>query len=211
VPSDQQTQSRTSHPVLGPGIAVYDNRGRTRLRLAVWIAMVPLGLFGVWLGRGDVAGGSTLPGIAQALAGFILATYSARAAVVDIRRLAIPIRMVVARDGLALVPGDRTITWDEVDSVRDPRAPEGQPRTLRIHLSNPGEFERQHALSIVARLALRVNRGDLLLGAGTAMPVVKAEALMRTQLADFRRRESASEHAPVRPRAARGRRPEHKR
>ena len=210
MPSDQPTQSRTSHPVLGPGIAVYDNRGRTRLRLAVWIGMVPLGIFGVWLGRGDVASGNTLPGMAQALGGF-MATYSARATVVDIRRLAIPIRIVVARDGLALVPGDRTISWDEVDSIRDPRAPEGQPRTLRLHLSNPGEFERQHALSLVARLALRVNRGDLLLGAGTAMPVVKAEALMRTQLADFRRRESASAHAPVRPREARGRRPEHKR
>lgn len=105
MPSDQPTQSKTSHAVFGPGIAIYDNPGRTKLRLILWIAMVPLGIFGIWLGRGDLASGNTVLGIAQALGGVILAAYSVQAAVVDARRLANPIRPVIARDGFALVPG----------------------------------------------------------------------------------------------------------
>ena len=209
--SDQPTQSKTSHAVLGPGIAIHDNRDRTRLRLILWIAMVPLGIFGIWLGRGDVAAGSTVPGIAQALGGVILATYSVQAAVVDARRLAIPIRLVIARDGFALVPGNCPISWAEVKAISDPRSPPGQPRTLRVQLLDPGEFKQRHVLSPFARLALTFNRGDLLLGSGLAMPVVKAETLMRTQLANFHRLGSAHATAPVLARQPKGRRSGHKR
>lgn len=209
--SDQLIQAKTSHAVLGHGIAVYDNRDRTRLRLIVWIAMIPLGIFGIWLGRGDVAAGNTLLGIAQALGGVIVAAYSVQAAVVDFRRLAIPVRLVIARDGFAMVPGDGTISWDEVEAISDPRSPAGQPRTLRVHLSDPGDFQQRHALSPFARLVLRFNRGDLLLGSGMAMPVVKAETLMRTQLADFRRLGSGQRAAPLPARVRKGRRPGHRR
>lgn len=206
MPSAEPTQSRTSHPALGPGIAIYDDRGKTRLRLVVWIAMVPLGVFGIWLGWADLAAGSPLPGIAQALGGVILAGYSVRAAVTDARRLRIPIRLVIARDGFAIVPGTRTISWDEIEAIGDRRSPAGQPRTLRVQLRDPGGFERRHALSPLARLALRFNRGDLLLGGAMAMPVVTAENLMRTRLADFRRFGSASATAPVHPREPKKRR-----
>lgn len=209
--SDQPTQSKTSHPLLGPGIAVYDNRDRTRLRLVVWVAMVPLGIFGIWLGRGDAASGNTLLGIAQALGGVIVTTYSVQAAVIDFRRLAIPVRLVIARDGFALVPGDRTISWDEVEAIGDPRSPTGQPRTLRVRLADPGEFEQRHALSPFGRLVLRLNRGDLLLGSGMAMPVVQAESLMRTQLADFHRLGSGQGPAPVHAHERKGRRSGHRR
>ncbi len=206
MPSDQPTESKTSHAVLGPGTALYDNRSRTKLRLILWIAMIPLGIFGIWLGRGDAAAGSTVLGIAQALGGVILAVYSVQAAVVDARRLTNPICLVIARDGFAVLPGNRTISWDEVEAIRDPKAPAGQPQMLRVHLSDPGEFKQRHALSPFARLALRFNRGDLILGSGMAMPVLQAETLMRRQLADFHGVGSAHTTAPAHARQPKGRR-----
>jgi hypothetical protein len=206
VPSDQPTESKISHAVLGPGIAIYDNSGRTKLRLILWIAMVPLSIFGLGLGRGDIAAGNTVLGIAQLLGSVILAAYSVQAAVVDARRLANPILLVIARDGFALEPGSRAISWDEVEAIKDPKAPAGQPQTLRVHLSDPGEFERRHALSPFARLALRFNRGDLIVGSGMAMPVVEAETLMRRQLADFHRFGSVRATAPVHAREPKSRR-----
>lgn len=206
MPSEQPIESRTTHAVLGPGTALYDNRGRTQLRLIFWIAMVPLGIFGIWLGRGDVAAGNTVLGIAQALGGVILAGYSVPAAVVDVRRLSNPIRLVIARAGFALVPGNRTISWDEVVAIGDPRSSAGRPATLRVQLSDPADFAQRHALSPIDRLALRFNRGDLVLGSSTAMPVVRAEALMRKQLADFQALGSAHGTAPANVREPKARR-----
>lgn len=187
MPSDQRIQSNTTHPVLGPGVALYDNRGRTRLRLVLWIVLIPLGLFGIWLGRGDLVSGSTLSGLAQALAGVIVATYAAQAAVGDVKRLMQPVRIVIARDGFALVPGKSAVSRDEVETISDPRNPDGYPRTLRVQLVDPAGFGRRHTLPPTERLWLRLNRGDLDLGAGTAMPVSNAERLMRRQLAEFHR------------------------
>jgi hypothetical protein len=78
---------------------------------------------------------------------------------------------------------------------------------LRVQLSRPNEFERRHGLSPFARLALKYNRGDLVLGGGTLMPVVEAEALMRTKLAESRKPGSAKASAsvPAREREARPR------
>jgi len=211
VPADQPIESKTRHAVLGPGTALYDNRARTKLRLVLWIAMVPLGIFGIWLGRGDLAAGNTVLGIAQALGGVVLAAYSVQAAVVDARRLSIPIRLVIARDGFALVPGDLTVSWNEVESISDPRSPAGQPGTLRVQLSDPGEFKHRHPLSPIARLALRFNRGDLVLGSGMAMPVANAEALMRRQLTEFQGLGSTSSAAPMQAREQKGRRSRPKR
>lgn len=211
VPSDQPTQSRISHAILGPGIAIYDNRSRTKARLILWIAMVPLGMFGLSLGRGDIASGSTIAGIAQALGGVVLAAYSILAAVADARRLAMPIRLVIARDGFAPVPGNCNVSWDEIEAVSDRRSPAGQPRTLRVHLIDPGEFERRHALSPFARLALRFNRGDLLVGDGLAVPVVKAETLMRAKLADYQRLGTARSPRQVHSGERTGDRSRHKR
>ncbi len=206
VPSSQSTQSKTSHPVLGPGIAIYDNRSKTRLRLVMWIAMVPLGIFGIWLGRGDIASGRSVSGVAQALGGVFLVAYSFQAAWLDARRLVNPIRLVIARNGFAVVPGNRTISWDEVESISDPRSPEGQPKMLRIQLSDPDGFEQRHGLSPFARLTFKFHRGDLLLGNGLAMPVLKAESLMRRHLADFHPLASDNTSAPVSTRQPKARR-----
>jgi hypothetical protein len=177
------------------------------MRLILWIAMIPLGLFGVWIGRSDWASGAVL-GVAEMLGGAVLIAYSAMTALVDARRLTSPICLVIARDGFAMLPGDRTVAWDEVEFISDPRSAEGEPGTLRVQLSRPTEFERRHGLSPFARLALKYNRGDLVLGGGTLMPVVEAEALMRTKLAESRRPGSAKAGAsvPARERAARPRR-----
>jgi hypothetical protein len=53
---------------------------------------------------------------------------------------------------------------------------------------DPAGFRRRHTLSLIEWFWLRVNRGDLNLGDGTAMPVSDAERLMRRQLAEFHRR-----------------------
>jgi hypothetical protein len=165
----------------------------------MWIVLIPLGLFGIWLGRGDLVSGNALLGLAQALAGVVVVSYSVLAGVGDVKRLAQPIRLVIARDGFALVPGNDAVSWDEVEAIKDPRNPDGQPRTLRVHLVDPAGFRRRHTLSPTEQLWLRVNRGDLDLGSGTAMPVLDAEALMRRRLAEFHRQSSGpAADAPVR-------------
>ena len=210
MPSNQPVKS-TTHPVLGPGTAIYDNRGRTRLRRNVYVLMVPLGLFGIWLGRGDIASGSTLTGAAQALAGVILACYSLRAAWADSKRLANPVRLVIARDGFAVMPEDRPILWREIESVGDPRSPANDPRTLRVQLSDPDDFERSHSLPLWSRMILRFNRGDLVLGSGMAIPILNAQTLMHDQLTAFRRKGSATAAKPLDSRAQKARRTPRKR
>ena len=188
-----------AHPILGPGVALYDNRGRTRLRLVLWMVLIPLGLFGIWLGRGDVVSGNTLLGLAQALAGIVVVIYAIQAAIVDAKRLGQPVRLVGARDGFALVPGRGVVSWNEVEAIRDPRAPDGQPRTLRIQLMDPAEFRQKHTLLPTEMLWLRLNRGDLDLGDGTAMPVSDVQTLMRRRLAEFHgQRSGEAVGAPVR-------------
>ena len=172
----------------------------------LWILCVPLGFYGVWIGRSDVASGNTVFGVAQALGGVILSAYSVFAAVLDARRLASPIRLVIARDGFALLPGTGTVSWNEVESVGDPRSPYGQPRTLRVQLTDPDEFRDRHGLSPVARLKLIFDRGDLVLGSGLAIPIPRAEALMRKALADFEGTESGRTAVPVRARESKARR-----
>jgi hypothetical protein len=198
VPSDRPTQTRTNHPVLGPGVGLYDDHSRTRMRLTLWITLVPLGFFGIWIGHSDLGSGATPLGVAEIVGGAVLAVYSALTALVDARRLRTPICLVIARGGFAMLPGDRTVAWDEVETISDPRSTAGKPGTLRVQLASPNEFERRHGLSPYARLALRYNRGDLILGGGTLMPVVEAEALMRTRLAESREAGSSPAVVPVR-------------
>ena len=197
LPPDRPIQTRTNHVILGPGVGLYDDHSRTRMRLILWIALVPLGLFGMWIGRSDLGSGAPL-GVAEIVGGAVLAVYSALTAVVEARRLRSPICLVIARDGFAILPGDRTVAWDEVETISDPRSTTGRPSTLRVQLVSPSEFERRHGLSPFARLALRYNRGDLILGGGTLMPVAEAEALMRTRLAESREAGSAGGGVPVR-------------
>ncbi len=198
MPSGQPIESRTRHPSLGPAVAVNDNLQQRWWTLGFEILMVPLGLFGVYLGRSDVVGGNTWLGLAQAVGGVILVLYGIRGAVLDIQRMRNPLRLLIARDGFESCPGRRVlsefelfpsarpISWGDVSSIGDPKSPAADPRNLRVQLYDPQGFADRQSLSIPARLMLRLNRGDLVLGNGFSMPIVKVEALMREQLATFR-------------------------
>ncbi|HEX7496853.1 MAG TPA: hypothetical protein VF344_00090 [Candidatus Limnocylindrales bacterium] len=185
--SVQQSESKTRHPVLGPAVAIHDDRRRTWSRIGFEVAMVPLGLAGLAMASGDLSSGNTVIGVAQAAGGVILGVYGILGARIDVRRRLNPIRLLVARDGFELSTGQGPISWDEVASISDPRSPEGDPRNLRVQLDDPSGFAERQRLSPIARVMLRVNRGDLVLGAGMEKPVATVETLMRRQLAEFRR------------------------
>jgi hypothetical protein len=191
VPSDKPTQSTINHAVLGPGIAVFDDRGRTRLRRTIYIIMVPLGIFGIWLGRGDLVAGNTLVGIGQTAGALVVAGYSVLAIRAETKRLASPIRLVIARDGFELGPGDRPVGWDEVASIGDPKSPIGDPRLIRVQLTDPRDYEERHAYSLFGHLNMMFNKGSLILGSGMAMPLAEVETMMRTRLAESRGASSA--------------------
>jgi hypothetical protein len=198
VPSGQPIEPTTRHPSLGPAVAVNDNQQQRWWILGFEILMIPLGLFGVYLGRTDVVGGNTWLGLAQAVGGVILVLYGIRGVVLDIQRLRNPLRLLIARDGFESCPGRRVlsefelfpsarpISWGDVSSIGDPKYPAADPRNLRVQLYDPQGFADRQSLSIPARLMLRLNRGDLVLGNGFSMHIVKVEALMREQLAAFR-------------------------
>jgi hypothetical protein len=222
VASDHPIESKTSHPVLGAGVAIYDDTGKTRLRLMLEICLVPLGIFGVFLGTGDIAHGSQLTGSAQAAAGVLVALYGLRTAVVDRQHMADPVRLVIARDGFELFPGRRAtarletfpsacpISWAEVASVGDKKFATN-PRAVRVQLEHPRDFSERHGLSTFARLYLRFNKGDLVLGSNMAMPNVKVEGVMQKRLAEYRGAGPAGVSIHAAAVGARGRRPPRKR
>ena len=214
--SVQPSESKTRHPVLGPAVAIHDDRRRTWWRLGFEIAMLPLGLAGLAMARGDLASGNTLIGVAQAAGAVIVAVWGILSAKIDVKRRLNPIRLLIARDGFELSTGKGPISWDEVATISDPRSPAGDPKDLRVQLDDPRGFVERYALSPFARVMLRVNKGDLVLGGGMAKPVVTVEALMRRQLAEFRHPGSdgigsSAEGKTERVRAPKGRRPVRKR
>lgn len=213
--SVQPSESKTRHQVLGPAVAIRDDRRRTQWRLGFEIAMLPLGLAGLAMASGDLTSGNTLLGVAQAAGGLIVAVYGLMGAKIDVKRRLNPTRLLIARDGFELSTGDGPISWDEVATISDPRSPTGEPKNLRVQLDDPQGFAERQALSPVARLMLRVNRGDLVLGSGMEKPIVTVETLMRKQLAEFRRpgQDSVGLSADSRTgriRALKGRRPARK-
>lgn len=217
--SARPEESKTRHRLLGPGVAIGDDRSRTRLRVLFDLFLVPVGILGMFLGSGDLAGGNAVLGVAQAAGGVIVALYGVRAAVVDGQRLVFSTRLVIARDGFELLPGPRPIpwlelfpsrhpiSWNEVESIGDPRAPAGQPRTLRVQLNNSEGFASREGLSVFARIMLRFNRGDLVLGSGMAVPIVRLETVMRKHLDEFRGSTPDSAGAHERAREPKRRRP----
>jgi hypothetical protein len=211
VASVQPSESKTRHPALGPAVAIHDDRRRTWWRLCFEIAMLPLGLAGLAMAKGDLEAGNTLLGVAQAAGAVVLAVYGLLAARIDVKRRSNPIRLLIARDGFELSTSQGPISWDEVATISDPRSPAGDPRNLRVQLDDPRGFAERHALSPFARLMLRVNRGDLVLGSGMAKPLATVETMMRRQLAEFRHpgsdgSGSSAESKPERAREPRPRR-----
>ncbi len=177
--------------------------------------MIPLGISGLFMARVDLESGNTLIGVAQVAAGVVVAVYAFFAAKLDARRMRNPIRLVIARDGFELSTGDGPILWGEVATISDPRSPTGEPKNLRVQLDDPEGFADRQSLSLVARVMLRVNKGDLVLGSGLAEPLVTVEAMMRKQLAEFLRPghdgvELSAESRTGRIRALKGRRPARK-
>lgn len=210
--SGERTQSiAMDHPVLGRAVAIYDDRSRTRWNVFFGLGLVVIGIAGVYMGSGDLAGGNASLGWVYVGGGAFLVLWGIRGAFQSALRARNPIRLVVGKGGFVSSDWPGPISWDEVESISDPASPAGRPRMLRVQLDDPAGFAERHALSPVARFMFRANQGDLFLGRDMAMPVVEVETLMRRQLAEFRRTGSAAVAAPVRTTAPRGRRPSRKR
>jgi hypothetical protein len=174
--------------------------------------MVPLGLAGLAMASSDLSSGNTLIGVAQAAGAVVVAVYGIISARIDLKRRSRPALLLIARDGFELSTGPGPVSWDEVATIGDPRSPDGDPKNLRVQLDDPIGFADRQGLSPVGRLMLRVNRGDLVLGSGMALPVATVEAMMRKQLSEFHHSESdgtgsPSESGAKRIRAPKGRRP----
>ncbi len=214
---DQPAESKTNHPVLGPAVAIYDDTRRTRLRMIFEACMLPLGLFGAYMANGDLSSGNTIIGLAYAAGGLVLALYGIRGFVMDFQHLASPVRLLVARDGFELFPGHRPtswweafpsrrpISWNEVATIGDVKYP-NSPRELRVQIEDPRSFADRHGLGPVARIFLRINHGDLVLGSGMAMSIPRTEGIMRRHLSEFRGTGPALVGGAARARAPKGRR-----
>ena len=94
--------------------------------------------------------------MAEILGGAVLAVYSALTALVDARRLKSPTCLVIERNGFAMLPGDRTVAWDEVETISDPRSTAGEPGTLRPDAQPAGRIPR--AESAGAGVPVRAKR-----------------------------------------------------
>jgi hypothetical protein len=127
VAPDQPIESNAKHPVLGPAVAVYDDRATTKRTVIIEIVLMPVGIMGVLLGYGDLTNRATLLGFGEIVVGIFLVLYGLRGVILDRRRLSHPIRLMIARDGFELFPGYGPVSWSEVDNVRDP----GPPRAGR--------------------------------------------------------------------------------
>lgn len=210
--SGEQTESTAiAHPELGQAVVIFDDRSRSRLSAVLDVALVAIGISGVYMGSGDLAHGSAALGWTYVGGGVILILWGIRGIVQAVRRLRNPIRVVVGKGGFEYPGGPGPISWEEVATISDPMSPAGKPRVVRVQLDDPAGFAERNALSPIARYMIRVNKGDLVLGRDMATPVVEVERLMRHQLAEFRRPRSAPASTPVRATAPGGRRPSRKR
>ena len=211
VPPGDLIEWNTRHPVLGPAVVVNDDRRATSGRLVLELGMVPLGVFGIFLGMGDLNAGNTLIGVGQIAGAVIVALYGVRGSILDFRRRSNPARLAIARDGFEFVPGrssrsrlemypaQRPISWSDVESVSDPRAPRGLTRSVRVQLADPSGFANREAFSLFARAMMRFNRGDLVLGGGMSLQPDRVEAMMQKQLAEFKSGGTQLVNAPAQP------------
>ncbi len=198
MPSEKPTQSKINHEVLGPGIAIYDNHRRTVWRRIGFVLLVLLGVVDiVWLARVDLMHGDTLLGGAEVAGSLAIIVYSLHSVVADTLRLRSDIRLVVARGGFALLPPGLPVSWSEVESIGDPKSPAGDPRFIRVELKDPADYEKRHGVTLVGHLNMLYNRGTLILGSGMSIPLKDVEALMRSQLAEFRGVAAGVATAPV--------------
>ena len=216
--SGRQIESTpTRHPVLGPAVIIYSDPRRSWGTLFLDLALVCVALLGFFLGAVDLQGagsdigGLAMPpvlGLAEIAAAFVVAGWAIRAATGAIGRIRHPGSLIVGRDGFEYLAGNGPVGWDEVESVSDPSSPDGQPRVLRVQLSDPDEYARRHHLSPIGRLVSMLNHRDLVFGHEAVMLVVAMQALMRERLAEFRGIGDSSSDVPA---AGLGHRPKRRR
>jgi hypothetical protein len=176
------------HPTLGPAVAIYDDRRKTRRKLLTAAGMAVVGAVGVFLGLGDIAGGDGTGGSIFLLAGAGLLTYGINEARATVLRLRTVFSLVVGEGGFEYAFGSGSIAWDEVASVGFERvAGRGKPGAVRVQVNIPDEFAARHELSLAASLMLRINDGSLYVARGALMPAGAVLELMSARLAEFRK------------------------
>ncbi|HEY5486879.1 MAG TPA: hypothetical protein VIK06_04460 [Candidatus Limnocylindrales bacterium] len=181
------------HPTLGPAVAIYDDRRKSRRKLLTASGMAAVGGVGVVLGLGDFANGDGTGGSVFVLAGGALLTYGINEARATLMRLRTVYSLVVSETGFEYAFGVGSIAWDEVASVGFERvARRGKPGAVRVQVKMPDEFAARHELSLPASLMLRINDGALYVARGALMPAGAVLELMNQRLAEFRRA-----HTPV--------------
>ena len=208
--SRQPVEQHTVHPTLGPGVAILDDRRRTKLRLIAYLCLLPLGVMGLLLGRQDNAGGGSLLGLAEVFGSLFLGFYGLQAAVVDAVRLTNPVRLLIARDGFETAPGHKRlwwpdrfpnrypVLWADLKSIGDTKHPD-KPEVLRFQLRDPQRFVDANHLTLLNRVKVLLADGDLAIGNGLAVTVPELERLMRERLG---RSHGPSAEAAIRPAAA---------
>ena len=182
----QAVSTPTNHPLLGPSVAILDDRTRSRGNLLLGLACICLGPVGVYFGIPDLASGSTVLGLAYVGGGFFLLLYGLWLTFLAAGRLRHPVALVVGRDGFEAAGGS-PVSWDEVATISDPASPPDEPRLVRIQLADPDDYVDRHGLGAVSRQLLRQRDNDLVLDRGMAMPVAEVQAVMREYLAEYRR------------------------
>ena len=182
----QAVSTTSNHPLLGPSVAIHDDRARSRGNLLLGLACICLGPVGIYFGGPDLARGSTELGVAYLAGGAFLLIYGLWLTFLTANRLRHPVTLLVGRGGFEAA-GSGPVRWDEVATISDPASPPGQPRVVRVQLVDPDDFAERRHLGPVARKLLQFRQNDLVLGRSMAMPVADVQALMRTYLAEFRR------------------------
>ena len=204
----QPSGTRTPHPVLGSSLSIADNHSRTKWRLVLWVIVLPFCVLGLKIANSDFNAGNTLLAALQVAAAIVVAIYALYVGRDDFKQLRRPTRLLIGREGFQLSTGI-PVMWPEVASIGDAKSPQGDPRAVRVQLNDARAFAADHNLSLIGRLLLRYNRGDLVVGSGFAISTAQVEQLMIKQLDEFRGGSSNEPTSPPRPKARpiKGRRP----
>jgi hypothetical protein len=205
--AESADSTEIDHPTLGPAVAIYDDRRKSRRKLLTSAGMAAVGGVGVVLGLGDLANGDGTGGSVFLLAGGALLIYGVNEVRATLMRLRSVFSLIVSETGFEYAFGIGSIAWDEVASVGFERVGRGKPGAVRVQVKVPDEFAARHALSLPAALMLRINDGALYVARGALMPAAGVLELMSERLAEFRKAHIAAP-APtpdksIRPRTSR--------
>ncbi len=181
------------HPTLGPAVAIYDDRRKSKRRLLTAAGTGAVGAVGIVLGLGDFANGDGTGGSIFVLAGAALLVYGISEARATLLRFRTAFSLVVGEAGFEYAFGAGSVAWDEVASLGFERvARRGKPGAVKVQVKEPDEFAARHELSLPASLMLRINDGALYVARGALMPAGAVLELMSARLAEFK-----ATHKPV--------------